>query len=117
VPLFDFTCEAGHSFERLSPGWVDTLGCECGAVAKRHEVHRVAFALAKPSGDRVSDYYEAASEVEYQTSLSDTPASLAVAREVRPARYRGQARMWAEGKDTRWNPETDADERARRRAG
>lgn len=117
APLFDFDCPQGHTSERLVPFWVDEQKCECGAVMSKRSVAKMNFSMPFKRGERVANYVEAAQEVEYRASLTDNPEVQAIASAVRPAYYRGQARVWAEGSNTTWNPNTDRDEKTYRRTG
>lgn len=117
MPLYEYACPAGHRFEALQRKEPQLLrSChECGAPAARAETHLVAFAMAGKRGERVSNYLEAAEAVEDMAARTDNPMVQRAAREMRPAYYRAHARLFEEGKDARWNPQTDAADRARLR--
>lgn len=115
MPLFDFECPSGHVAERLVPAWVSSLKCDCGEFMHRKAVARMNFAMPFKRGERVANYHEAAQEVEYRASLTDNPEALATAAAVRPAFYRAQARVWAEGPNAGWDQATDADKRRHER--
>ena len=118
MPLYEYVCPVGHRFEALQRKEPQLLrAChECGAPAARTETHLVAFAVAGGRGERVSHYLEAAEEVEDKAGRSDDPAVQRAARELRPAYYRAHARLFEEGKNAHWNPQTDAVDRAHLRS-
>ena len=73
MPLYDFTCEAGHTTERLLSRDTETAQCECGKPSTRGAVYTIGvsgFARA-PVGQRevrMGAFNEASAEIEYAHS-------------------------------------------------
>lgn len=51
MPLYDFRCEQGHTHEALAPTGVLTHLCECGLLAPRVAVNRIA--VVAPASPRI----------------------------------------------------------------
>jgi len=65
VPLYNYRCAAGHEAELLRRRDVDAVACPCGLRAGRLSVYRIHRAGAPEPRYRVSDYLEAAGELQH----------------------------------------------------
>ena len=92
MPLFDFHCSSGHVTEKLAPFATEVISCACGEPARRAEVNRILFGFKGANGEKVSTFYEAASEAKHTYESTDDPAAKAATRPDiwRPAWYRAR---------------------------
>ena len=81
MPFYDFTCISGHETERRASFEVSAIACPvCGEDAVRSPVNRVLFHLASPHGEKVTNYFEAASTAKDAYERTDDPAAKAATR-------------------------------------
>ena len=85
MPRYDFSCEAGHHFERKAGYDATSVICECGALARRGSVYRVGIAgfASTPKGQMdfsrdFKRYDEATQQLEYQKARFEDSAQVRV---------------------------------------
>ncbi len=107
MPLYEFTCDQGHTFEKLvSDRNKQIEWCECGHPAERQSVYMIGFGidLRTTHSEKLSTYRDTAREMEYLVSRSDDPGVVeAGTRIAHAAKVRAEAQMLA-GHDT-WRPD------------
>ena len=83
MPLYDFTCESGHTIERLVSRNTETLFCECGKPSSRGAVYAIGvsgFARTPVAQREIKTraFNEASAELEYahsrRTNVDGSPA-------------------------------------------
>ena len=109
MPLFEYVCGQGHLTERLLRGMIadaSHMPCGvCGEVASR-KLGRIAATQGRVnSQERLSNYHEAAQEMQYRHDHSDDPGIKAAnpPRIWHAAKVRAEAQMMMGA--TRWTPD------------
>jgi hypothetical protein len=120
--IYDFTCTQGHTVERRASITTVSVDCpECGGVANRSQVNRVAAMVVGPRGERVQTYYEAAQEARFVHDSTDDPTVKAATRPDiwRPALQRAKTKHFGAAlgvEESRWaDPNPGLSERERLR--
>ena len=73
MPLYRFVCPDSHATERLAPFSCESVTCDCGQTAPRVQVNRIIPRMARMHGEKLSNYFDEAREMEYQVNQSDDP--------------------------------------------
>lgn len=75
MPLYSFRCPEGHEMEALVSRDTELRWCDCGKPAARQSVYRFAHSMGRTnSTEKLTNYSEAAAEMEYAHKRTDDPA-------------------------------------------